>query len=92
MTYLAPGLAVVQNAVRPDRRGVAGALFLFVLNLVGLGGGPAFVGFMSDRYKAAGTPHALTHGLVVLAPVFVLAFLSQAAAAYFLEKDRRSGL
>ncbi len=92
IAYLAPALAVVQNAVSPERRGVAGALLLFVLNLVGLGGGPLFVGMMSDMYKKAGVSHALTHALGALAPVFVLAFLCQALAAWFIHKDRRTGL
>ena len=41
---LAPALAVVQNAVPPGQRTMAGAILLFVLNLVGLGGGPIFLG------------------------------------------------
>ncbi len=92
IAYLAPALAVVQNAVRPERRGVAGAVLLFVLNLVGLGGGPLFVGMMSDMYKRAGTSHALTHAMEALAPFFALAFLCQLLAAWFIHKDRRTGL
>ncbi|MFX4891436.1 hypothetical protein ABTB75_18985, partial [Acinetobacter baumannii] len=49
--YLAPALAVVQNAVNPRQRVVSGAVLLFVLNLIGLGGGPLFVGSMSDYFK-----------------------------------------
>jgi MFS family permease len=45
--YLAPALAVVQNSVRPSQRTVAGALLLLVLNLIGLGLGPTYVGNMS---------------------------------------------
>lgn len=92
MFYLAPGLAIVQNAVRPERRGVAGALHLFLLNLIGLGGGPVFVGMMSDHAKAAGARHSLTDGLSALYPVFILAFLCQLAAAVFIHRDRRTGL
>ncbi|HEX4181641.1 MAG TPA: MFS transporter, partial [Caulobacteraceae bacterium] len=50
-TYLAPALAVVQNAVPPAQRGASSAVLLFVLNLIGLGGGPVFVGRMSDFFK-----------------------------------------
>jgi predicted MFS family arabinose efflux permease len=92
IAYLAPALAVVQNAVRSERRGTAGAFLLFVLNLVGLGGGPLYVGYMSDRFKAAGVAHTLTHALMWLAPFFVLAFLCQCAAAWFISKDDRQNL
>jgi MFS family permease len=92
MCYLAPALAVVQNTVRPDRRAVAGALLLFVLNLIGLGGGPLFVGMMSDMYQKAGRSHPLTHALEALIPFFILAILCQLLAAWRLHKDRRVGL
>ena len=92
IAYLAPSLAVIQNAVRSERRGTAGAFLLFILNLVGLGGGPLFVGFMSDHFKAAGAAHALTIALMTLAPFFVLAFLCQCAAGYFISKDDRQNL
>ena len=45
--YLAPALAVVQNSMKPSQRTMAGALLLLVLNLIGLGLGPTFVGMMS---------------------------------------------
>jgi MFS family permease len=92
IAYLAPALAVIQNAVRSERRGTAGAFLLFILNLVGLGGGPLFVGFMSDRFKAAGVAHALTGALMSLTPFFVLAFLCQCAAGYFISRDDRQNL
>src|SRR3546814_946782 len=50
--YLAPALTVVQNAVPPAQRTMAGAILLFILNLVGLGGGPVYVGYISDHAKA----------------------------------------
>lgn len=49
--YLAPALAVVQNAVRPGQRTMAGALLLLVLNLIGLGGGPTLIGILSDGFS-----------------------------------------
>jgi hypothetical protein len=49
-TYLAPALAVVQNAVKPEQRTMSGALLLMVLNLIGLGLGPTFVGTMSTNF------------------------------------------
>ncbi len=86
--YLAPALAVVQNAAPAHLRVVSGALLLFVLNLIGLGGGPLFVGFMSDHFKPIyGAAKGLEYGVLSLAPVFVVAFLVQCVAGHFIAKE-----
>ena len=88
--YLAPALAVVQNAVAPRHRVVSGAFLLFVLNLIGLGGGPLFVGMMSDHFKPIyGAAKGLEFGVLSLAPVYFIAVLIQCAAAYFISKEAR---
>ncbi len=70
--YLAPALAVVQNAAAPSRRGVAGATLLFLLNLIGLGGGPLFVGWISDMAHARGAAQPLLTAYAALLPVMML--------------------
>ena len=87
-TYLAPALAVVQNSVLPSQRSAAGAIFLFVLNIIGLGCGPLLIGVASDLLKPTYGVHALGLALQCLAPVFVLTFLVQLAAAWTLEKNK----
>ena len=47
--YLAPTFAVVQNSVEPRRRATATALLFFFLNLIALGGGPVFTGWLIDH-------------------------------------------
>jgi MFS family permease len=49
-TYLGPTFAVIQNVVEPRRRATATALLFFVLNLIGLGVGPPFVGWLIDHF------------------------------------------
>ena len=46
--YLSPAVTLVQEEVRPNERVLAGALLLLVMNLVGLGLGPTFLGAVSD--------------------------------------------
>ncbi len=46
--HLAPSLAVAHNLVSQDKRALSSAMFFFILNLVGLGLGPLFVGALSD--------------------------------------------
>jgi predicted MFS family arabinose efflux permease len=90
--YLPAALAVVQNSVPASQRVTSGAFLLFVLNLIGLGGGPPFVGFLSDHFRPRLGVHALQAALVWLGPIFILAFVCQLAAAYFMEREARAGV
>ena len=84
-TYLAPAIVVIQNNVPPAARGTSGALLLFILNIVGLGGGPLFVGVVSDALTPThGAAEALKLAMLGLTPFFGLAFLCQLAAAWRL--------
>lgn len=85
--YLAPALAVVQNAAPPARRTIAGATLLFILNLVGLGGGPVFVGTISDLAKPDWGDRSLLVGFAALAPVILLTIAAHLAAARSIGRD-----
>jgi predicted MFS family arabinose efflux permease len=89
-TYLAPALTVIQNSVAPAQRSAAGAIFLFVLNIIGLGCGPLLIGVASDWFAPTYGVHALRMALLCLAPVFVLVFLVQLAAAWTLKTGANS--
>ena len=88
IVYLPAALAVIQNSVPATQRATSGALLLFVLNLIGLGGGPLFVGALSDHFRPRFGVHALQLALLALGPVFVLAFICQLAAAWFMQRER----
>jgi MFS family permease len=49
--YLAPSIATTHRLVGLRERAVAGAVLLFVLNLIGLGLGPVFTGALSDIFR-----------------------------------------
>ncbi len=85
--YLPAALAVVQNSVPAAQRATSGAFLLFVLNLIGLGGGPFYVGLLSDHFRPRLGVHALQAALIWLGPFFVLAFICQVAAGYFMERE-----
>ena len=61
--YLGPTFAMTQTLVMPHMRAMASAILLFILNLIGLGIGPWFVGYVSDalapHYGAASLRWAL---------------------------------
>ena len=56
-TYLGPTFGVVQNSVDTTRRATASALLLFFLNLISLGGGPPFAGWVIDHFAAFNYAH-----------------------------------
>lgn len=87
--YLAPALAVVQNAAPPSRRTMAGATLLFILNLVGLGGGPVYLGHISDMAKPAHGDHSLLYGFAALFPVILLTIGAHLLAAQSIARDKR---
>ena len=49
--YLSPAVTLVQEEVQPNERVLSGALLLLVMNLIGLGLGPTFLGAVSDYFR-----------------------------------------
>jgi MFS family permease len=52
LVWLGPVLAAVQHLTPASMRATASASFLFINNLIGIGFGTAFFGFMSDQLRA----------------------------------------
>ncbi|MBN8806622.1 MAG: MFS transporter [Sphingomonas sp.] len=71
--YLSSAVALVQGEVRPDQRVLSGALLLLVMNFIGLGLGPTWVGAVSDWFKSHGYAHALQLALYTLSPAYLVA-------------------
>jgi MFS family permease len=71
--YLSPAVALVQESVRPNERVLAGALLLLVMNLIGLGLGPTWVGRVSDWLSAWYPGHSLQMAFYTLVPFYFLA-------------------
>jgi predicted MFS family arabinose efflux permease len=88
--YLSAAVALVQDEVRPDQRVLSGALLLLVMNFIGLGLGPTWVGFASDMFKAQGDPHALRTALYTLTPFYLVAIALFALLARRLGREVRA--
>ena len=73
--YLSSSVALVQEEVRPDQRVMSGALLLLVMNFIGLGLGPTYVGAASDWFAARGVPHSLQVSLYTLTPFYIVAIM-----------------
>ncbi len=71
--YLSASVTLVQEEVRPEQRVMSGALLLLVMNLIGLGLGPTFVGIASDWFRASHPDNSLQMALYTLVPFYFVA-------------------
>ncbi len=85
--YLSSSIALVQEEVRPDQRVMAGALLLLVMNFIGLGLGPTYVGAASDYFRASHPEHSLQVALATLTPFYVVAILIFLVLARVLKRE-----
>jgi MFS family permease len=91
ISFLAPTVTATQGLVTSHRRAMAGAVFLLVLNLFGLGLGPLIAGHLSDTWReyflahGAGAAQAAADGIryalvcMLLSAVFAIIFYLRAA-------------
>jgi MFS family permease len=86
--YLAPVLAQTQGLVPLRMRGVAAAIMLLILNMIGLGLGPLVVGAISDGLLPRFGDDSLRYSLMlVCATLLPWASLHYFQAAKFIEAD-----
>jgi hypothetical protein len=80
-------VTLVQEEVRPQERVLSGALLLLVMNLVGLGLGPTYLGAVSDWLRASHPEHSLQMAFYTLIPFYVLAALLHLWLASALKRE-----
>src|SRR5688572_21643310 len=73
--YLSPAVTLVQEEVQPHERAMAGALLLLVMNLIGLGFGPTFLGAVSDYFRPSHPQNSLQLAFYALVPFYLVAVL-----------------
>ena len=89
--YLSPAVALVQEQVQPHERVLAGALLLLVMNLIGLGLGPTFLGAVSDYFRPTHPDHSLQMAFYTLVPFYIIAVLSFLWLARALKREAPGG-
>lgn len=85
--YLSSAVTFVQEEVRPDQRVMSGALLLLVMNFIGLGLGPTFVGAASDFFHKNHPHRSLQMALYALAPFYLIAITLFLKLAGVLRKE-----
>jgi len=89
--FLPATVTFVQGEVDPGARVISGALLLLVMNLIGLGLGPTFVGMASDYFRADHGAHALRMAYYALAPMYLVAALLFVWLARLIRKSETGG-
>ena len=85
--FLTPAITLVQNAVRPNQRGTSGAMLILIINLIGLGCGPLFVGLVADHFRAQYGVVALRFGLLALMPMVPITLGAYLLSARYVSRD-----
>jgi len=70
--YLGPSFAIAQTLAPINMRAMSTALFFFILNMVALGGGPTFTGWLIDVFKE-GNPdlESMRYAMTVTSCMFI---------------------
>jgi len=89
--YLSPAVALVQEEVAPHRRVLSGALLLLVMNMIGLGLGPTYLGAASDHFRAAHPHNSLQLAFYTLIPFYLLAVALYLVLGKALRQEETSG-
>ena len=86
--YLGPSFAAAQTLAPINMRAMSTALFFLILNIIALGGGPTYVGMMSEALtETHGEVHALRLAISTLIVPYVLSVIAFFWAAKTLPKD-----
>jgi len=86
--YLGPSFAIAQTLAPINMRAMSTALFFFILNMVALGGGPTFTGWLIDVFKE-GNPdlESMRYAMTVTSCMFIPSIISFLVVARVLPKD-----
>ncbi|MCA9075630.1 MAG: MFS transporter [Planctomycetaceae bacterium] len=86
--YLGPSFAAAQTLAPINMRAMSTALFFLILNLIALGGGPTYVGLVSDLLNEQhGNVHSLRLAVSSLAVPYIISIIAFFWAAKTLPTD-----
>lgn len=86
--YLGPSFSVAQTLAPVNMRAMSTALFFLIFNIIALGGGPTYVGLMSEYLgQAYGELHGLRLAMSSLIIPFIISIFAFFIAGRWLPKD-----
>ena len=86
--YLGPSFAIAQTLAPVHMRAMSTALFFFILNMIALGGGPTFAGWIMDIFKESFNDlESARYAMTVTSFVFIPSVISFLLVSRFLPRD-----
>jgi MFS family permease len=85
--YLGPSFAIAQTLAPINMRAMSTALFFFILNMIALGGGPTFAGWLMDFYPADNDLESMRYSMTITSCVFIPSVISFLIVAKVLPRD-----
>lgn len=86
--YLGPSFAIAQTLAPINMRAMSTALFFFILNMIALGGGPTFTGWLADVFKDGNTElESIRYAMTVTCAMFIPSIISFMMVAKVLPRD-----
>jgi hypothetical protein len=73
LAWLGPVLSTVQHIVPPNMRVTASAIFLFIINLIGIGLGTPLIGALSDATRVRFGTESLRYAIVAGTAFYLIA-------------------
>ncbi len=86
--YFAPTIAITHTLVPANMRAVASSILLFILNIIGLGGGPLATGVLSDWLRPSMGNESLRYAMAVVVCAGLIAGLLYYLAGKSVAKDQ----
>lgn len=90
-SWTGPVYSAIQHLVAPRMRATASAIFLFLINLIGIGGGTLFVGALSDALAPRFGADALRYSILVATGFYFVSGVLFAAASRRLHAEWHGG-
>lgn len=87
MLWLGPIMSTIQHLVRPDMRATASAIFLFIINLLGIGVGTYAIGVLSDALQVQFGNESLRYSILAGTGFYILAAGLFFIASRWLDRD-----
>ena len=86
--YLGPSFAIAQTLAPINMRAMSTALFFFILNMIALGGGPTFAGWLIDLFKESNNDlESIRYAMTVAFFILIPSIVSFLVVAKMLTKD-----
>ena len=86
--YLGPSFAIAQTLAPIHMRAMSTALFFFILNMIALGGGPTFAGWIMDLFKEGYNElESVRYAMTVTSIFFIPSVISFLLVAKVLPRD-----